>query len=93
MVKPISKHEAITGTSKQVEELVDRLVTFINSRLINFVAGSSKSIDVDRVVQGVDSEVRTKALQKVVQVYEALEWKVRIDHGSQRDPGTYLTFS
>lgn len=93
MVQPISKSVAISTTSKKVDDLVQQLVAFINERLVNYLEGTSKSIEVDRVLRDTDPEVKSKALYKVKVLYEAQEWVVKIDRGSQRDSGTYLHFS
>lgn len=92
-VKPISKQDAINRSTEEVDKIVEKLMVSINKRLMNFVDGSSISVDVSRTFDDLNSEIRNKVRQQIIKEYSALGWKVDFSYGDQREPDCSFVFS
>lgn len=83
--RPISKQNAVSRSSVEVENVVNDIVGVINKRLVNFVEGSTVSVDMKKFESGLSFEVWKKVKVRVIELFKAEGWNIRFNSGSQRD--------
>lgn len=96
MTRPtaISKNQAMSQSSKEVEKFLERAMPIINKNLRNFVDGTTKVIHASSLgMKDLDSDVREKVKIEIVQEYRAQGWNVRFVNGDQRDNDDWFNFS
>ena len=85
MNQPISRSKAISQSSAEIEKAVNDIVAVINKRLVNFVEGSTVSVDMSRFESNLSSEVWKKVKMRVIELFKSNGWRISFNSGSQRD--------
>lgn len=96
MTRPqaISKNEAISQLSTEVENWLAGAIPTLNSKLNNFTSGSYRTIYASVVgLNRLSGDAQKRAVEEIKKIYASQGWKVSYDSGDQRDPEPWFTFS
>ncbi len=96
MTRPvaISKNTAMTELTQEVEKFLERAMPIINSKLMNFTAGTSRIVYLSSLgMSGVSADAQARAIDEIKKEYMAQGWKVKFSYGDQRDNDDWFNFS
>ena len=96
MTRPtaISKNEALTQLTAEVENILAKAMPVINAKLMNFTAGSNRIVYVSSLgFDRIESDVKARAIEEIRKEYTAQGWTVKFTYGDQRDNDNSQTFS
>ena len=96
MTRPtaISKSEAMSQLSAEVEAFMEKAIPTINKKLQNYTAGANRIVYASELgINRLSSDAQGRAIEEIKKEFNAQGWIVKFTYGDQRDGDNWFNFS